>query len=180
MREAGDYELVRASLEGDRQAFTELLCRYERPVYNVALRMLRSPDEAQDVAQTTFLKAFENLATYDASHKFYSWIYRIAINESINALRRSGRENDPLEERLVSPQPGPEELVAAQQVGVDIQMAIDELTPEYRAVIVLKYFVECSYQDIGQILGLEEKTVKSRLFTARQRLKDLLGKPEGD
>jgi len=180
MREAGDNELVRASLEGDRQAFTELLYRYERPVYNVALRMLRSPDEAQDVAQTTFLKAFENLATYDADHKFYSWIYRIAINESINALRRSGRESEPLEERLVSSDPGPEDLVAAQQVGVDIQVAIGELTPEYRAVIVLKYFVECSYQDIGQILGLEEKTVKSRLFTARQRLKDLLGKPEGD
>ena len=180
MREAGDNELVRASLEGDRQAFTELLYRYERPVYNVALRMLRSPDEAQDVAQTTFLKAFENLATYDANHKFYSWIYRIAINESINALRRSGRENEPLEERLMSSDPGPEDLVAAQQVGVDIQVAIGELTPEYRAVIVLKYFVECSYQDIGQILGLEEKTVKSRLFTARQRLKDLLGKPEGD
>ena len=180
MREAGDNELVRASLDGDRRAFAELLRRYERPVYNVALRMLRSPDEAQDVAQTTFLKAFENLATYDPSHKFYSWIYRIAINESINAMRRAGRESDPLDEHFISSGPGPDEIVAAQQTDDGIQAAIGALTPEYRAVIVLKYFVECSYQDIGQILGLEEKTVKSRLFTARQRLKDLLGQPEGD
>jgi RNA polymerase sigma-70 factor (ECF subfamily) len=142
--------------------------------------MLHSQDDAQDVTQTVFLKAFENLASYDPTHKFYSWIYRIALNESINAVRRRGRATDPLEDYHVSPEPGPESEAGSEQLGTEIQAALADLTPEYRAVIVLKYFLECSYAEIGEILEVEEKTVKSRLFTARQRLKDVLVAREVD
>ena len=174
MSEAGDETLVRACLAGDRRAFEQLLLRYEKPVYNVALRMLRTPEDAQDITQTVFLKAFENLATYDVSHKFYSWIYRIAVNESINALRRKDRQADPLGDHHAAPGPGPATAADTAQTDVRIQSAIAGLSTEYRTVIVLKYFVECSYAEISEILEIEEKTVKSRLFTARQRLKDLL------
>lgn len=174
MNEAGDDVLVRTCLDGDPRAFEELLARYHRQVYNVALRMLRSIDDAQDVTQAVFLKAYENLGTYDSTHKFYSWIYRIAVNESINAVRRKRRDTDLLDDGHASPDPGPDIVAGAEQLGAGIRAAMGELTPEYRAVIVLKYFLGCSYAEIAEILEVEEKTVKSRLFTARQRLKDLL------
>ncbi len=174
MVEAGDERLVQACLQGDRRAFEELLARYEKPVYNVALRMLRSPEDAQDITQTVFLKAFENLQSYDVSHKFYSWIYRIAINEAINLLRRKDRQSDPLGEEHAAAEPGPAAAAGLAETGESIQAALSDLSAEYRTVIVLKYFVDCSYAEMSQILEIEEKTVKSRLFTARQRLKDLL------
>jgi len=86
VREDDDPALVRRCRDGERSAFEQLVVRYQKPVYNAALRMLHDPQDAMDVAQTTFLKAFEHLADYDPSFKFYSWIYRIAVNESLNAL----------------------------------------------------------------------------------------------
>ena len=88
MNEDNDGELVRRCYERDRRAFEKLVVRYERPVFNAALRMLHDREEARDVAQTVFLKVYEHLADYDPSHRFYSWIYRIALNESINTLHR--------------------------------------------------------------------------------------------
>ncbi len=86
MNEDSDGILVQRCRAGDRRAFEALVGRYEKPVFNAALRMLRNPEDARDVAQTVFLKAFEHLADYDPKYRFYSWIYRIALNESINIL----------------------------------------------------------------------------------------------
>src|SRR5262249_48526730 len=86
VNEEDDPALVLRCREGDRDAFERLVMRYQKPVFNVALRMLRNRQDALDVAQTTFLKAFEHLADYDPAFRFYSWLYRIAINESLNAL----------------------------------------------------------------------------------------------
>jgi len=173
MGEDGDGLLVRRSLQGDRDAFSGLVARYERPVYNAALRMLRNPEDARDVAQTVFLKAFEHLADYDPQYRFYSWIYRIALNESINALHR----RTPLQSFAgdeVDGEPGPEDAVRRAQLGRGIEEALMAIKTEYRSVIVLKHLLECSYQEMAEILGLPEKTVKSRLFTARQLLKEEL------
>ena len=178
MTEDDDAIAVRACLNGNRQAFAVLVERYDKPVYNVALRMLRSPDDARDVTQTTFLKAFQNLANYDPGFKFYSWIYRIAINEALNSQRVRRRETGPVDETYPSGEPAPEESLAEDDARRQLFDAIAKLKPEYRAVIVLRYFIDRSYEDIGQILAIEEKTVKSRLFTARQLLKDLLP-PQG-
>ena len=87
MNEDSDGTLVRRCCNGDRHAFEALVVRYEKPVFNAALRMLHDREEARDVAQTVFLKVYEHLGEYDPSHKFYSWIYRIALNESINTLQ---------------------------------------------------------------------------------------------
>jgi RNA polymerase sigma-70 factor, ECF subfamily len=173
MNEDSDGTLVQRCRDGDRNAFGTLVDRYQKPVYNAALRMLRNPEDARDVAQTVFLKVYEHLGDYDPTHKFYSWIYRIALNESINVLDRRRRlepiSGDEIDERL-----GAEDELASEQSAQRVQRALMTIKPEYRAVIVLKHFLELSYEDVGQVLQLPEKTVKSRLFTARQLLKDAL------
>ncbi len=174
MREDDDPALVRRCRDGERSAFEQLVVRYQKPVYNAALRMLHDPQDAMDVAQTTFLKAFEHLADYDPSFKFYSWIYRIAVNESLNTLgaRKSleainGEEPDEA--------PGPDLQVEGEQTGRAIEDALMRITPELRSVVVLRHLMHLSYRDMSDILGLPEKTVKSRLHSARMALRqDLL------
>jgi RNA polymerase sigma-70 factor (ECF subfamily) len=173
MVDVGDAELVRRCRNGDRAAFEILLRRYERPVYNAALRMLRNAEDARDVAQTVFLKVYEHLADYDPKYKFYSWIYRIAVNESLHGLSRRHRV-EPIDDEAPDDHPGPDDEVGDEQISRRVQGALMQLKPEYRTVIVLKHLLGCSYQDMSEILQLPEKTVKSRLFTARQLLKDVL------
>jgi RNA polymerase sigma-70 factor, ECF subfamily len=175
MHEDGDGRLVERCRAGDKRAFEALLVRYQKPVFNAALRMLRNPDDARDVAQTVFLKAYEHLADYDPSFKFYSWIYRVAINESINVLQRR-RQHEPIAGDELDESVGPEGQVAGQQIGAGIQRALMTLKPDYQSVIVLRHLLDCSYQDMAEILSLPEKTVKSRLFAARQQLVEALGR----
>ncbi len=174
MSENVDAARVRECLAGDPQAFAALVEQYEKPVYNVALRMLRNPEDARDIAQSVFMKAYQNLSSYDPQYKFYSWIYRMAINESLNILRVRGRYAGPVDERLPEDGAGPSELLADDQRRDVVLEAVDRLKPEHRAVIVLRYFVDRNYEDMGEILGIDAKTVKSRLYTARQLLKDQL------
>jgi RNA polymerase sigma-70 factor, ECF subfamily len=173
MVEEEDGDLVRRSRNGDRSAFEVLLRRYERPVYNAALRLLRNPEDAKDVAQTVFLKVYEHLADYDPKYRFYSWIYRIAVNESLHGLERRHRL-EPIAEEATDDRLGPDEVVGEQQTCRSVQGALMRIKPEYRTVIVLKHLLGCSYHDMSEILQLPEKTVKSRLFTARQLLKEAL------
>jgi RNA polymerase sigma-70 factor (ECF subfamily) len=173
MQEDGDGALVQRCRDGDRRAFERLVTRYERPVFNAALRMLRNPEDARDVAQTVFLKVFEHLADCDPKFKLYSWIYRIALNESINVLGRRKRL-EPLGGDEPDETPGPDDELHGEQLNRGIRRALMRIKPEYRAVIVLRHFLECSYHDMGGILELPEKTVKSRLFAARQLLRDVL------
>ncbi len=174
MSENVDAARVRDCLAGDPQAFAALVEQYEKPVYNVALRMLRNPEDARDIAQSVFLKAYQNLSSYDPQYKFYSWIYRMAINESLNILRVRGRNAGPVDERLPEDGAGPSELLADDQRRDVVMEAVDRLKAEHRAVIVLRYFVDRNYEDMGEILGIDAKTVKSRLYTARQLLKEQL------
>ena len=178
MSENVDAARVRECLAGNPQAFAALVEQYEKPVYNVALRMLRSPEDARDIAQSVFLKAYQNLSSYDPQYKFYSWIYRMAINESLNVLRVRGRNEGPVDERLPSDRAGPSELLSTDQTRDVVLDAVGRLKPEHRAVIVLRYFVDRNYEDMGQILGIDAKTVKSRLYTARQLLKEQLAAHE--
>jgi RNA polymerase sigma-70 factor (ECF subfamily) len=178
MSENVDAGRVRDCLAGDPRAFAALVEQYEKPVYNVALRMLRNPEDARDIAQSVFLKAYQSLSSYDPQYKFYSWIYRMAINESLNVLRVRGRNEGPVDERLPSDRAGPSELLSTDQTRDVVLDAVGRLKPEHRAVIVLRYFVDRNYEDMGQILGIDAKTVKSRLYTARQLLKEQLAAPE--
>ncbi len=176
MKEDDDATLVRRCGEGDRAAFERLVVRYQKPVYNAALRLLHDAEEARDVAQTTFLKVFEHLGDYDPHFKFYSWLYRIAVNESLNTLG-SRRSCEELEGDEADEAPGPERELEGEQMSQAIDAALKHIKPELRTVIVLRHFMHLSYQDIGDILVLPEKTVKSRLFSARHQLRDHLLRP---
>ena len=165
--------MVRDCQQGDKKASDTLVRQLQTPVYNVAFRMLGSVDEAADVTQTTFLRVFENIQRFDPKYRLFSWTYRIAVNAAIDQLKRRNRV-EPLEDAPVSGTDQPQEMAATSQLSGEVQATLMELNEDQRAVIVLRYFSECSYQDIAGILELPEKTVKSRLFTARQQLKNKL------
>jgi RNA polymerase sigma-70 factor (ECF subfamily) len=172
-----DVALVERCRNGDWTAFTELVVRYQRPIYNAAFWVLRKPEDANDITQVVFLKIAERLDEYDPRFKFFSWIYRIAVNESLNLLRRNGRE-EALDDEIDLPgseSADPERQASAAEVAGRIRGALMKMKPNDRVVLMLRHFSDCSYEEIGQILDLDQKTVKSRLFEARNRLRDLLG-----
>ena len=168
-----DTALISDCRRGDRNALETLVRRYEKPIYNVAYRMLGNPDDAADITQIAFLKVFENLDRYNPKFKFFSWIYRIAVNESINLLKRRGHQES-FDDRHASSLREPEALAEAGHLCDCVQEILMKLQDEHRAVIVLRHFTECSYHEIGEILQIPDKTVKSRLYTARQIMKDKL------
>lgn len=182
MDEVTDIELVERYRRGDRTAFTELVNRYQKPLFNVAFWTVRRVEDAKDVTQEVFLKVAERLNEYDPQFKFFSWIYRIAVNESLNMLRRSRREETLDQERDLptSDSASPERQAGDAQLSRRIRGAMMHMTVEDRMVLSLRHFSECSYQQIGQILQLDEKTVKSRLFEARQRQRGMLGELRGE
>jgi RNA polymerase sigma-70 factor (ECF subfamily) len=173
MSKTDDTKLIERCMNGDRGAFEALLVEYEKPVFNAAFRMLNNRDDARDVTQTVFLKVFENFAQFDPSRRFFSWIYRITLNESINWL---GKENrlEPLLYETADEGKGPYEEVESARVSAGVQAALMTITTDYRTVVILKHFLGCSYVEISDILEIPEKTVKSRLYTARQQLRDAL------
>lgn len=168
-----DEVLVRNSLAGDRGAFAEIVSRYERPLYNVALRTLGDPDDARDATQNAFVKAWMNLGQFDQSRKLFSWLYRIALNESINRLR-TRRRQEPLDERLVDQGQAPDEGAEQQEQRQQLELAMAQLSEGYREVLVLRHWMQLSYDEIADAIGIPPKTVKSRLFSARTRLGEIL------
>lgn len=173
MDDSEDLRLVSESRQGSRDSFERLLLRYERSIFNAAYRILRDSEDAKDVTQNVFLKAFQNLEHFNAKHRFFSWIYRIALNESIN-LCKSRRRFDGAEDTRSDVWNTPENLLSRKELGEVVQAALMSLEFEYRVLIVLRHFNHCSYQEMGEILELPEKTVKSRLFTARTLLRGIL------
>jgi RNA polymerase sigma-70 factor (ECF subfamily) len=175
VHKAEEDALVDAARAGDSRAFGNLVEAYGRPVFNLALRMTGNPEDARDLVQVVFVKGFEKLHTFDGRSRFFSWIYRIAINESLNFVSRRKRLVE-LDEGLVSSERSPDEQLATGEEERMVQAAMQDLTPEYRQVIILRHFLDLSHVEMGSVLRLPEKTVKSRLHTARVRLADALRK----
>jgi RNA polymerase sigma-70 factor (ECF subfamily) len=173
MDKPDDTDLVRKTIDGDQTAFETLLVKYEKPVFNAAYRMLNNADDAHDVTQTVFLKAYEHLDQFDPKYRFFSWIYRIALNESVNRLKSRSRL-DELTDEPATETGGPEYETSRAQESRTIQSALMAIKTEYRTVIVLKHFLDCNYLEISQILEIPEKKVKSRLYSGRQLLKESL------
>ena len=173
MGKSDESELIERCIKGDRQAFEALLIQYEKPVFNAAYRMLNNRDDASDVTQAVFLKVYENFDSFDPSRRFFSWVYRITLNESMNWL---GQRNklEPLQQEAVDNSKSPEQEVDSEKLSAAVQAALMTVKPDYRTVLILKHFLGCSYMEISEVLEIPEKTVKSRLYTARQLLKDAL------
>jgi len=164
-----DRTLVRRYLAGQREAAGGLVDRYQRRLFNVALRMLGNVEDAEDVTQTVFLKAFLKLRTYDPKYRFFSWVYRMTVNESLNVIKRRKRTVT-LEAAPPVPAPGatPDHATEVQDL---LGRALMRLQPDDRAIVVLKHFASFSYEEIAEVLEIPVRTVKSRLFTARDRLR---------
>jgi len=181
VKDEPDQQLLECIRGGDRAAFRVLVHRYQRPLYHAAYRILGNEADAQDVTQVVFMRVAERLDDYDPSYKFFSWIYRIAVNEALNMARRD-RRDEPLDDETPFEGPegfDPERQVSAMQLSEHVQSALLRLKADDRAVLTLRHFSEFSYVEIASVLGLDEKTVKSRLFAARGRLKALLAGWQG-
>ena len=176
MESDDDAQLLQRFRQGERQALAELVLRYQGPIYNAAFWILRKAEDASDVTQTVFLKVVERLDDYDPQYKFFSWIYRIAVNESLNLLRRRGHEDELDDDtEIEGPATGcPEWQLGERERSRRLKEALMSLATNDRVVLTLRHFSECSYQEIAQVLEIDEKTVKSRLFDARHRLRALL------
>ena len=168
-----DLMLVEACLRGDRHAFDKLVDRYEGPLYSAAYRITGSVEDAMDATQNAFVNAYEKLHTFDSSYRFFSWIYRIAVNQSLNLVGRRKNQTQIEDDSVVEHQ-GPAEAFDSAEIHGQLKRALLELEPHYRTVIVLKHLEGFSYREISELLDIPEKTVKSRLFTARQRLRVVL------
>lgn len=172
-RDRTGAELVAACLAGDSSAFPELVDRYQVQVFNAAYRITGSRVDAQDAVQTCFLRVYESLARFDPSHRFFSWIYRICVNESLNLVARR-RTTAAIDRGMVDGRAGPERRAQGREIGREIHRALQELTPEHRVVVVLRHFRGLSYADMSEVLEIPGKTVKSRLFEARRELRRAL------
>ena len=178
--------MVQAVLDGDNDAYRALVERYERRIYHVVYGMVRNPEDAQEIAQEAFVKAYKHLGTFRLESRFYTWLCRIAMNLSIDHYRRmkhrrhseyddqrtSGADAGVIE--LATRRDNPAANVGRKHLRERILAAFDQLPEDQRQVVVLRELEELPYKEIAEILDIPEGTVMSRLYYARRRLQQLL------
>jgi RNA polymerase sigma-70 factor (ECF subfamily) len=169
-----DARLVTHARAGAEPAFREIVRRYERPVMSLLARMVNDPALAEDLAQETFLKAYRRLSTFDTGRRFSSWLFRIAHNTAVDALRRRGPvEVEQDREPAVPPQPDP---VETADLGRALDAALASLRPEHRMAILLRYQQGFSYEEIGDAMEIPEGTAKTFVHRARKLMAEALEK----
>ena len=173
LKDVDDALIVRRCLNGESRAFEVIIDKYQKTIYNLALRMVSDTQDAEDIAQTVFIKVYENLRSYNPKYKFFSWMYRIALNESINFVQQK-KKLEEIDADVVSNDGTPDQEYSEIELRENVQLALMRLKVDYRVVIVLSHFQDLSYDEIAYILEIPIKTVKSRLFTARQLLREIL------
>ena len=183
MNNLSENEIIRKVLGGDANAFEELVLRHEKTVYNIALRMTGSEDDAADMTQETFIKAYNNLSSFKSDSKFSTWIYRITTNVCLDFLRAKSRrpqvsltvadaDDDSFEQQLEIPDPAddPEQQLMKKLSMQSLNDGLRRLPDKQRQILVMRELGGLSYAEIGKALSLEEGTVKSRIFRARKNL----------
>lgn len=166
---------IRQAVAGDREAFTRLVEAYQIPVYNLAYRMLGDAREAEDAAQETFLRVYTRLSTYQTDKKFSSWLLAIASHYCIDRLRRRrftwlSLDELPFLEQAAGTRNQPEEAAMRREERDEVHKMLDQLPPQYRAAVILRYWYELSYREIAEVMETTESAVKSRLYRAREML----------
>jgi len=167
-----DNELVDLCSEGDHRAYETLVHKYQQILYATACQITGDQVAAKDVVQNVFIKAWQKLATFDKRFRYFSWLYRITVNESLN-YKRDNKTDEELPVDL-SHNSDPHQDMEIQESNIRLQEAIEMLPMDQRMVLYLKYFDDLPYRDIAYILEIDESLVKSRLYAARIRLRELL------
>lgn len=178
-------ELLKRARTGDQAAFGKLVDLYYEMVYAVAFGVLRNRESARDVAQEAFIKAHRELPRFEGKSKFKTWVYRITVNTAIDEHRKRKRPMESLdatdasdddEAPVIIKDPGadPSEKAEQAELRVLILKAVDQLSPDHRAVLVLREYQGLSYEEIAESLGIEMGTVMSRLFYARKKMAEVL------
>ena len=185
-----DEELVKRCAGGDREAFNDLVVKYQKKVFSVAYRFVGDPEEANDLAQEIFTAAYQNLKSFRGDSKFSTWLFQIATNRGKNRfkyLKRRGfftnkgssetdDEGDQSHRALPDQTANPEELLSGNQIRKAVIEAINELEPDHREIVILRDIEGLSYDEIARILDLPEGTTKSRMHRARMVVKEKLKK----
>jgi RNA polymerase sigma-70 factor (ECF subfamily) len=179
-----DRALVTRILAGERDRFTDLVKRYEKRVINYVYRITHRYEEAHDLAQEIFVKVFLALDRYDSKYQFSTWLFRIAQNSAIDALRKKSVMEVPISRQADDENPNDREFadggvspyraMSNKQLGAAIDLAVKKLPADYRELIQLRHFAELSYEEIATMKKLPLGTVKNKLFRARNLLKDAL------
>lgn len=173
-------ELVQRATQGDRAAFESLYRFYVRRVYNLVFRLVGSAQEAEEVTQEAFYQAFRNLSGFEARSRFYTWIFRIATNVSLQHLKRQARRRresalDDIPENALAPRrPGPEAEAECRALYRELDGAVKRLPPNQRAVLVLGPIQGHTYEQMAHILGTHEDVIKGRLHRARENIRNIL------
>lgn len=184
MAENGDKELVERTRSGDRDAYRQLVEKYQQRAFAIAFEMLRNREDAEDVVQESFVKAYLSLADYRGDASFYTWLYRIVYNMTIDFKRKIARRGGPALEfdevksveqgegllQELHRRDGPEEMAVRKEQAQHIQKVLSEISDEHRTVVVLREIDGMNYDQIAKVLGISKGTVMSRLHYARKRL----------
>ncbi len=180
-----DSTLINQAKSGDAQAYDKLLNKYRNSVYNLVYRMVRDVEEAEDLTQEAFIKAFNSLAQFNEDYAFSTWLYKIATNNCIDFFRKRKLQtlsidkpiqykDSEIHQELPDPELNPEKSILAGERSSIIREAIESLPEKYYTAIVLRHTEEKSYEEIAEILHLPIGTVKARIFRAREMLNKAL------
>jgi RNA polymerase sigma-70 factor (ECF subfamily) len=180
MANQDDQQLIRHTLDGENEAFGQLIRKYQDRLYNGMVQILRNESEAEDVVQDAFVLAFTKLATFKGNSAFFTWLYRIAYNVAITRLRRR-KPNVSIEGKdesgrfdFADPGPAPEDRMEQQEQAKQLSKALGRLSQEHRAILILREMDELDYDAISEVLDLPIGTVRSRLHRARGHLREHL------
>lgn len=184
-----DRALIAKAQAGDRDAFRQLVERHQRRAFAIALALVRDENDARELVQDAFLRVFKGLNSFQGGSSFFTWLYRIITNLSIDLIRKPGRQTSDLDDARLEAEEGPEvdlpflsrfdgadplELVRRREIAKRLQTALDALPPYHRAVIVMREMDGLSYEEMAQAMGVSKGTIMSRLFHARQKLQRAL------
>jgi len=179
-----ELDCIRSALDGDQDAFTDIVEMYKNPVFNLCYRMLGTPQAAEDAAQEAFWRAYKYLDRYDMNRSFATWLLSITAHYCIDLQRKKKLPtmnlDDIIEYSVNDPAPPPEKVLVENEFSEEVQRQLSNLNEKDRAVLILRYWHEMSEKEISQTLSISKSAVKSRLFRARKHMAEEWDKPQGN